>query len=584
MGKQAGAPRGARPGAAQAARPERPQPPAWESYRAAALVALVATAAAALLVEAARGDSVTVDEFAHLPAGLFYLHTGHFSVYNLSPPLLRLWCALPVWWVGATADFAHALTDPNQWALGGDFMARNADRYQELFVLGRLPAILLTLVLIGVVFRSGGRLLGVAAGVTAAVLCGFCPNILAHGHLVTTDVGHTLLFFAAVMAWERVLRRPSPAATVLAGVVLGLAQLTKFSALLLYPLDALLAVVACRSGAAAARVWRSFAAGVALSLIVLNAGYLFSGMGGSLRQYTLKTAAMRALAASPLGGLPLPLPEDFVRGYDAQLAEAQSHYTVFFHGELSEKGWWYYYLAAFVLKTPMPTLVLLLAGAVGWLGAGRWRTEPLTTAVLFVPPVVYVGALSLLTDINLGLRYILPAYPFLWLIAGSVWNQRWTRQPAGRALLVALLAAQVLVALRARPYYLSYFNALAGGSENGRYWLVDSNLDWGQDLLRLRDYLRTRGNPHVRLAYFGSTAPELYDIDYEVFTQPGAPGVYVVSANYLMGRPYFLYDHGSLRWVEGDGYRRFRDYQPTAVIGQTLFVFDLRAGNVPAPG
>ncbi len=537
--------------------------------------ALIAGSAVALLLEAATGDSVTIDEFAHLPAGLYYLHTGRFNVYNLSPPLLRLWCALPAWWAGAEADFSSFIMQPNHWLLGYHFLVRNAARYQHLFVLARLPTIVLTVALIAVLFCFARRAFGFAGGVTAALLAAFCPNVLAHGHLVTTDVGHALFFLLAVLAYERALRELRARDMCVAGLLLGVAQLTKFTALALYPLLALMTLIGTPRGMRR-RAWGSFVACVALSLVVLNAGYLFSGFGTPLARFDLTMPGLRAIAASPLGRLPVPLPADFVDGYDKQMAEAQAQYTVYFHGALSRHGWWYYYPAAFVLKTPLPLLLLFVLGIVVWAGSGRLRRERLRSATLFLPPLLYVTLFSLVTDVNVGLRYILAVYPFVFLIAASVWAAPAARARGVQAVLAALVLTQVASAWLSRPYFLSYFNQLAGGSENGYRWLIDSNVDWGQELLRLRAYLRAHGIARVRLAYFGRVGPEVYDIDYELIPAEVTPAVYAVSASYLMGKPYYMYDHGRLLWAPENLYVDFQRYRPTAVLGHSLFIYDLR--------
>src|SRR4029077_7872626 len=127
------------------------------------VLAAVLLGAACLLVLEATGDSVTVDEFAHLPAGLFYLSTGRVTVYNLSPPLLRELAALPVLAVRPAADFAPFADRPEHWALGYDFMDRNAARYRTFFVLGRLPMILLALALVIAVYAWSALHLGTTA-------------------------------------------------------------------------------------------------------------------------------------------------------------------------------------------------------------------------------------------------------------------------------------------------------------------------------------------------------------------------------------------------------------------------------------
>jgi len=522
-------------------------------------------------VSEAIGDSVTVDEFAHLPAGLYYLKTGHFDVYNLSPPLLRELAALPVLAAGPAGDFARFTTFPEHWALGYEFMERNRDRYHLLFVLGRLPMVALALALVVAVYLCGARHLGTRAGLAAAALAAFCPTVLAHGHLVGTDVGAALAMFLAVWAAFEALGAPTTRRTLLAGLAVGAAELTKFSALTLYPMLAVLALAACVRGPRRWQPWAVVAAAGVLSLVVVNAGYLAHGSGTPLAAYTLKSPGLRALAQGPLGALPLPLPADFVRGFDKQRAEATSYYTVYFHGEWSTRGWWYYYPAAFALKETLPMLVLLAAGLLA-LAAGRATRDRLLVAFLLVPPVLFTTLFAALTDIDLGVRYLLPAYPFLFLVAGAALASAVPARLAWAGAALVLLHA--LVAAAATPAHLAYMNALAGPPDARWRWLVDSNLDWGQELLRLRAYLARRGVARVGLVYFGRVAPEVYGIDYRLPRGPLGHGTFAVSASLLAGRPYFVYDHGTVYDAPVAAFATFRAHTPTAVIGHSLFVYD----------
>src|SRR5262249_5705937 len=153
----------------------------------------------------------------------------------------------------------------------------------------RLATIALTIVLIGVVFVVATRLFGLAGGVASTLLAAFCPNILAHGHLVTTDLGHALFFFLAVLAYARVLQRPTLRSVCMAGLTVGLAQLTKFTALILYPLLALMTATAGRRNDAWWPRWAAYLVCVVLSLLVLNAGYLFADCGLVLSSYEFET-------------------------------------------------------------------------------------------------------------------------------------------------------------------------------------------------------------------------------------------------------------------------------------------------------
>jgi hypothetical protein len=123
------------------------------------------------------------------------------------------------------------------------------------------------------------------------------------------------------------------------------------------------------------------------------------------------------------------------------------------------------------------------------------------------------------------------------------------------------------------PRYLQYFHELAGGPAGGHRWLVDSNLDWGQDLIRLRRYMEQRGIPAVHLAYFGRVDPSVYGVRF-LPLEPGARGPVVVSASFLMGRPYFWVQGGAFRWMRAGSYTWLQQYEPVARVG-SLFLFDL---------
>src|SRR5213079_2528300 len=349
---------------------------------------------------------------------------------------LRELAALPVLAARPAGDFARFTTFPEHWALGYEFMERNRDRYHLLFVLGRLPMVALALGLVVAVYLCGARHLGTRAGLAAAALATFCPTVLAHGHLVGTDVGAALGMFLAVWAAFEALGAPTAGRTLLAGLAVGAAELTKFSALTLYPMLAVLALVACVRGPRRWQPWAVVAAAGALSLVVVNAGYLAHGSGTPLAAYTLKSPGLRALAGGPLG------------------------------------------------------------------------------AFLLVPPGLFTTLFAGLTDIDLGIRYLLPAYPFLFLVAGAALASAVTACLARAGAALVLLHA--LVAAPATPAHLAYMNALAGPPDTRWRWLVDSNLDWGQELLRLRAYLARRGMAQVGLVYFGRVAPEVYGIDYRV--------------------------------------------------------------------
>lgn len=515
---------------------------------------------------------MTIDEFAHLPAGIYYLRTGHFDLYNLSPPLLRQLAALPVLLARPAGEFHYPPTQPDHWVLGYQFMEANAGRYHALFVLARLPMIALTLGLVVAVYACGVRYLGIRAGLAAAALAAFCPTVLGHGHLVGTDVGAALAMFLAAWAALEALRAPGVARTLVFGIALGVALLTKFSALTLYPITAAFAAVASGRGPHRWRPFTVLAGAGVLSLLVVNAGYLGRGTGTPLASYPVESPLLQAVAGSPLGRVPMPLPADFVTGFDRQYVEARGFYPVYFHGEWSTTGWWYYYPAAFALKETLPMLLLLAAGTVT-IVTGRGSRDPLVLSFLVLPALGFTVLFATFTDINLGVRYLLPAYPALFLIAAHPLAHPCSR--IGTVALALAVGLHVAIAAAATPHHLAYMNAVAGPADTHWRWLVDSNLDWGQDLRRLHGYLEQRGTKTITLAYFGRVAPEEYGIHYRVPAGPIGRGTVVVSASFVAGREYFIWDHGRFFLAPADAFARFRALRPIATIGHTLLVYEL---------
>jgi hypothetical protein len=524
------------------------------------------------LLDGARQTSVTVDEFAHLPAGLAYWSTGTFSVYRHNPPLLRLLAAAPVALAGVEAPSSEAAL--HRWHLGTLFMRAQAERYHEIFLRARSVVVGLTCATAVLLFAVARRALGFGPGLVALLLFCFSPTVLAHGGLVTTDAGFGLAFLATCVAGAAFLRRPGWSRTLGLGLLLGLAQLTKFTALLLLPILVLavllLPELARRLGEGERFGWLRLPAGarvlrlgtvLLLAWLVLDAGYLFQGVGLPLSAHALTHPLLRSLADSPLGGLPFPLPADYVLGFDAQYREASGKFAVYLLGELGTGGWWTYYPLALLFKLPLPFFVLA-AVLVGALLLGRIRPTSLLVGCLVVPGFA-LACFVLLTNIDIGVRYLLFLLPFGHLAVAHV-----ARPPVSdriRALLAVCLGWYCISSAATHPHYLGYFSELCGRTAGGHRCLADSNLDWGQDLVHLRRYLAQRGLSSVALSHFGLVDPAVYGIPHHPPGPAPERDVVVVSVNHLLGiHP----------WGRPDHLEAYRGREPSARVGASLWVFD----------
>jgi hypothetical protein len=508
----------------------------WSAFAVAGGVVLYA----GLAIVSARQKSATFDEGAHLPAGYTYLTLGDHRLNPEQPPLIKLLAATPLLFLQPklkTDDEAWATA--RQWEFGKRFLYRWNDADQLLF-WGRLPVVALGCLLCLAVFSWGRRHFGGPAAALAFFLCLLSPDVLAHGQIVTTDLGVALFLFLSVMVFERLLERATLVRLLLAGCAVGAALATKFSGLVVLPILAVLGLVAALGrepmpsdiGWSPAGRWARLghvalllvAVGL-LAWIVLWATY---GFRFAISPDPAVREAMRATLAEPRSSLArglavaaerwAVLPEDYVRGFRFVFRHSEAR-PAFLMGRLSEEGFPYYFLATFALKTPIPlALLLLMALFVGRRGPVR------SEAFLFLPVLLYLG-LTFTRSIDIGHRHLLPIYPFLFVAAGrAVGVLGRSRAPAaGAVILGALCAWYALGTLRVHPHYLAYFNEIAGGPRNGYRWLVDSNLDWGQDLKGLKAYMDARGIPRLKLSYFGSADPAYYGIDAEILPGYMAP-------------------------------------------------------------
>ncbi len=480
---------------------------------------------AALLTGAACTHSPTVDEVAHLPAGLSYWQLGRFDLYCVNPPLVRLVAALPVLYAHPSTDWRSVdsiLTSRYEFQVGSDFLGANGDQAQRLYFLGRLACIPFSLLGSYICYRWGREVYGSAAGLLAMALWSFDPNILGHGSLIACDVAGAALAVTACYGFWRWLHSPDFPHTLLAGVCFGLALLSKTTNIILILLFPLLAVI-CNSE----RSWPqggkfrhralSLLTILLVGLLVLNAGYGFEGTGQPLKQYTFVSRCLDQLAGEQSVGqslgltrIPMPLPRNYLRGIDLQKRDFEIRDTVcYLRGESRQGGWWYYYLYAFVVKEPLGTLaVVILALVLPSLlssQAAPWRSE----VMLVLPAVTFFLLVSSQTGYTPHYRYVFPSLPFIFILCGRAVPVAMRSRFAAVAVLVCV-AASVVSSLAIYPHSLSYFNELAGGPLGGPQHLLDSNIDWGQDLLFLRQWLEEHPEAEgIRVACFGYADPAI---------------------------------------------------------------------------
>ena len=496
---------------------------------------------AAQAITSMRTQSATFDEGSHLPAGYTYLKLGDHRLNPEHPPLVKALAALPLLFMDVTVkpdDEAWAMR--RQWEFGKRFLYRWNDADRLLF-WGRLPVVVLGALLAVSVFLWARARHGLPAAVLALFLCVLSPDVLAHGQLVTTDAGIALFMFLSVVAFDAASRQLSAGRLALAGLAAGLAFATKFSAVLLLPILAGLALVAVFApgpmslalpgrarrelAGRGARLGAMVALLVAIGAVSLAVVWASYGFRSPLSPDTGVESALEWSRVEHDGALERPvahlvrasgmLPESFVFGFLRFFKHSEPR-PAFLLGRVSSAGWWYFFPVTFLLKTPVPLLVLLgIALATRRRHARPGRDE----LVLWLPVAIY-AVVAVVRALNIGHRHLLPIYPFLFVAAGRTAAWAWPGEHAPRrapVLVVGLLCAWHAVSTAlVHPHYLAYVNELGGGPANGYRLFADSSLDWGQDLKNLKRYLGRHGVRAVKLSYFGTADPAYYDIPGEL--------------------------------------------------------------------
>ncbi|MDY0019251.1 MAG: glycosyltransferase family 39 protein [Anaerolineae bacterium] len=555
--------------------------------QAAALVLLLAYFAQGMVQ--IRSASITFDEGPHLAIGYATLQTGDFRLQpvHIHPPLANVLAALPL-------ALQQDLPDPRDvsgWEISSLSAITDAVvwRYPypaRLATAGRLPILWLGVLLGALVFRWARMHGKLHAGLLALSLYAFDPNMVTHGAWITTDIAAVLLMTAALYAVECYKRTGTPRMLVVTGVLLGLAQLAKVSALMLIPvvgfllfLNILQFDLQAPSFKLSRRQVRSlilqWITVFSISAFVVWAGYQFEVI--------------------PVEGIPFPVPAGtHLRIYQSLQEHYELGHPTFLLGRNSTHGWWWYFPVAFALKTPLPLLILLVWASLTRIRAILRRPSAALSAILahaelVLFPVLYTLT-SLLSTVDIGYRHLLPILPFIYIGIGVTLTRKANLDLATlksrtslptphaptltqKAVLTGLVLWQAVGTLAIAPHYLTFFNEVAGGPTQGYRVLVDSNLDWGQNLWDLKAWMEAHGESHVYYAHYSPARPETYGINATFLPPdpraealaPWAPkaGLYAIGATVLQG-PYAP-DINTYAW--------FRTHEPVARLGNALFLY-----------
>jgi 4-amino-4-deoxy-L-arabinose transferase-like glycosyltransferase len=540
---------------------------------------LLTVIAAARIVATYPVFSQTIDEPAQVAAGMEWLDGGAITCDVVHPPLGRVAVALGPFLSGAR--FSDARDDCEQ---GNGILYRDGNYVRNLAMarLGVLPFFILATLVVYCWTRS---LFGDTAGVVAVLIFTMVPPILGHAAVATTDVPVAATSVAALFTFTRWLEQPNTRRSLVFGLTVGLAVLSKFSALVFLP-AAGFALLACRwwilrrTEGAGRGSPRGKAAGVAAvaACLVIWTGYRFSFAPlasvpsppySTLETYTGRSGTLHDLSRFVVDSLPILAPA-LVRG----VLKAEMRNIVgsraYLLGEVREGGWWYFFWVVLAVKTPLALLILTGIGTVFL--ARQTKTHPDWRPV--APAVASLAILLVTTParINYGVRHMLVVYPLLAIVAGfgavALWNAA-THRLAARGSITLLLGWLVVSSARAHPDYLAYFNEMAGSHPENV--LVDSDLDWGQDLFRLAAALRAYKVDRLALAYYGSADLSRHGLPSFTRLGPRQPmtGWIAISLSSLKTAE----PAGAFAWLEA--------YKPMALVGRSIRLYNVPRGAKP---
>jgi 4-amino-4-deoxy-L-arabinose transferase-like glycosyltransferase len=562
------------------------------AYRAEALCAGILLVMTVNLVTVTARKSITADELVLIPAAYYHLVTNDFQIIPQHPPLCKLLAGVPLLLIQPDELPPQQLdpainTNDREWAYAMHLFQDNPTRFETISFWSRMPMIALTLALGILIFVFTRDLFGPRAAVLAVALFAIEPTVLAHARVVQTDIPAAFGFLLNVFALYRYLRKPGWKLACGVGAAAGVAMLAKFSMIIVGPALFLVFLVLLWRQPRPRRELGAHALVAALALvIVIQAGYFFHNRPlteADTRWIATSFPASSTQVLTSVRALKLVLPVDFVMGVYWQLAHSKEGHPAGLLGMYSQHGWWYYFPVAFALKTTIPFLLLSLS-ALFWGMHRLIRKRDYRLLVLLLPFALYT-VLMLMSPIDIGVRYYLPGYTFLFILSAGLLEELLRKQTSRRARLAWLSVVVISISwmcletLRAYPNYMPYMNQLTA-SRPDWWYLSDSNVEWGDDVKELAAYLRARGETRVQAMLLGGFATlDLYGVKYEDALPPleeSPPRYTAVGASFLNGSTVPYYEVNGKRISEEarvNTFDSFRHRTPEAIIGGSIYVY-----------
>ncbi len=555
------------------------------------------------------GDSLTMDEQSHIPAGYSYLTQKDFRINPEHPPLVKDLSAVPLLLLNLNFPKEHPSWKEGineQWWFGSELLYRSGNNPDKILFWARLPMLLFLLILGIYIFKWAKELGGNKTALLSLALFSFSPTFIAHGRLVTTDVAAACGFLIATYYFIKFLKKSTNKNLIIAGLSFGIALLLKFSVALLIPSFAVITflwVLLVKKPPYLKKLLKYIGLLILVGLVgavLIWLVYEFH-VWNYPAEYQVRDSQqiLESNSTKPLVNLcvwmadkPLFRPlGHYLLGLLMATQRTAGGNTTYFLGIMSGTAWWYYFPIVYLIKVPLVFHVLTLIALFSalwlikkpfWIKTSRrlkeWIKNHFPEFSMLIIIAIY-WFMSVRGNLNIGVRHVLPTFPFIYILIsiGIIkWIENIKKLPLRKmaiSLTSVFLGWYIISSCLAWPFYLTYFNEIAGGSKNGYKYAVDSNLDWGQDLKRLAKWVEKNNISKIKLDYFGGGDPNYYlGEKYQPFDNKKGPqrGWLAISGTLLQGgrgnpAPNFNQPAGYYLWLN--------QYKPIEVIGNSIFVY-----------
>ncbi len=569
-----------------------------------AIVVLLVAAIVLQGIYAINSNSPVFDEPSYVIQGVAQLQSGDFDIGKGNPPLMKYFAGVLPYLMGIRLPEEYETGFDKENAIEFETVFKSKLAPREIIFLSRLPTLILTVLTALLVFVFARRLYGDLAALFSLFLIAFSPIVLAHGTLATLDIGTAFFIFLSMYLFWKFWEKPSNKSFVLMASATGLAIASKMAGTHLLVMYAAIFAIAHlkkmkmpRFGVLGKMRGPKYAISLFV-LVLLIAGFVV------LATYQFKIGAIYPKGinkyvpdegmfsnATSIGKVVHFALEDavvpfnfYIRDIALQFIHQKDPQVNYIFGEIHTSGIWYYYLVAVLVKSPLPFIVFLVA-ALYSISKLPLKFEEY---FLLVPIIFTLLYFSFLVPINTGIRYVLSMLPFLFVFMGRFLRGKGIfefggsgKREFGNVGKIAISAFAILCmwyafsAIAIAPFYLSYFNEIAGGSDNGYKILSQSDLDWGQADFALKEYMQKNNIAKIKYSYSGSVPPKYYGFGYELlpsgFGRGGEDcstktGLIAISATNLNGN--LFKDHDCYKWL--------REKEPIAKIGHVIFVYDVK--------